>query len=119
MMLRLIGQFFRFHVVQWGDLLAKCSQGLLKPWFRWLEVWAAGLLSFMGSIPSGLIPSMEVSWYEKGQVGRLVWEVTCHSYSILLVKIRQGFISRGEETDPTFDGTYGNPTVKVRGHMEM
>ena len=38
---------------------------------------------------------------------------------LLLVKIRQGFISRGEETDPTFDGTYGNPTVKVHGHMEM
>ena len=29
------------------------------------------------------------------------------------------FYSRGEETDPTFDGTYGNPTVKVRGHMEI
>lgn len=53
------------------------------------------------------------------------WKASLGSYMPLLLhsfgKNKAGvhFYSSSEETDRTFDGMYGNPTVKVRGHMEM
>ena len=57
---------------------------------------SAGMAGHLGSSPSGLILSMEVSRYDESQTGRLAWEMTCHSHHILLLKIRQGFISSQE-----------------------
>lgn len=51
------------------------------------------------------------------------WKASLGSYMPLLLhtfgKNKAGvhFYSTGEETDCTFDGTYGNPAVKVCGHM--